>query len=249
MQTPPLEHEHNRDAVAHRLSNKPHSGMLGDFVLGSIDGTITTFAIVSGVAGADLAAGIAVILGLANVLADGFSMAVSGYLKARSDIQTLEKYRDIETRHVELCPDGEREEVRQIYEQKGFSGDLLEEIVKTITSDKKRWIDAMLVDEYGFQLDPASPTRAAAVTFASFVIVGCVPIFPLFFTSMLGAEETFLLSAAATGVTFLAIGAVRGRVLKSNMLRNAIETLLIGATAAALAYGAGAALKNIVGIA
>lgn len=242
-----IEHEHDSASIASRLANKPQSGMLGDFVLGSIDGTITTFAIVSGVAGADLSTSIAVILGLANVLADGFSMAVSGYLKARSDVQTLEQYASIEANHIKVCPEGEREEVRQIYIGKGFSGELLEQIVDTITSDERRWIESMLVDEYGFQLDPSSPRRAATVTFVSFITVGCVPIIPLLFSSFLSAEQTFLFSAIATGLTFLAIGAVRGRVLRSNIVRNAIETLAIGAVAAALAYGTGAVLKNIMG--
>ena len=247
--TPPImEHEHDRASVAHRLAHKPQSSMLGDFVLGSIDGTITTFAIVSGVAGAELTVSIAIILGFANVLADGFSMAVSGYLKARSDVQTLEQYRAIEVSHIQHCPEGEREEIRQIYAQKGFSGELLEDIVDTITADEDRWIETMLVDEYGFTLDPASPIRAATVTFVSFVVVGCVPIFPLMFSSMLTANQTFALSAGATALTFVAIGAIRGHVLKSSMVRNAIETLIIGAAAATLAYVAGAFLKNIVGV-
>jgi VIT1/CCC1 family predicted Fe2+/Mn2+ transporter len=61
---------------------------LGDFVLGSVDGTITTFAIIAGIAGADLhnAPGISLILGFANVLADGFSMGASNFLKAKSEV-------------------------------------------------------------------------------------------------------------------------------------------------------------------
>lgn len=59
---------------------------LPDFVYGANDGIITTFAVVSGVAGASLASSIILILGFANLLADGFSMGASNYLSLRSKI-------------------------------------------------------------------------------------------------------------------------------------------------------------------
>jgi VIT1/CCC1 family predicted Fe2+/Mn2+ transporter len=57
---------------------------LPQFVYGSIDGTVTTFAIVSGIIGANISPKIILVLGLANVFADGFSMASSNYLAERS---------------------------------------------------------------------------------------------------------------------------------------------------------------------
>ena len=58
---------------------------LGDMVYGGLDGIVTTFAVVSGVAGAQLGSGIVLILGLANLFADGFSMAVGAYLSSKSE--------------------------------------------------------------------------------------------------------------------------------------------------------------------
>lgn len=57
---------------------------VAEFVYGAIDGTVTTFAVVSGAVGAALAPSIVLILGFANLLADGFSMAASNYLSTRS---------------------------------------------------------------------------------------------------------------------------------------------------------------------
>jgi len=57
---------------------------LPEFVYGSIDGTVTTFAIIAGVAGANLSPAIVLILGFSNVFADGFSMASSNYLSEKS---------------------------------------------------------------------------------------------------------------------------------------------------------------------
>ncbi len=243
-----LEHEHDPVSISSRLSAKPVHGTLGDFVLGSVDGTITTFAIVSGVAGAGLSPGIAAVLGFSNVFADGFSMAVSGYLKAQSDVQALERYRAIEEKHILHAPDGEREEIRQIYAAKGFDGEILEKIVETICADRELWVDAMLVDEYGLQLGPQDPKRAAIVTFASFVTVGSVPLLPMILTSNMGTDWVFQLSALVTATMFLIIGAVRGIVVKQSIPKSAISTFLVGGIAAALAYGTGALLQGLVGV-
>ncbi|MFT5522160.1 MAG: VIT1/CCC1 family predicted Fe2+/Mn2+ transporter, partial [Pirellulaceae bacterium] len=162
---------HTDEAIAHRLSAKTHS-YLGDFILGAVDGAVTTFAIVAGAAGAGLSSGVAVVLGVANVLADGFSMAAGNYLKARADHQTVDHCRRIEAMHIERVPDGEREEVRQIFRNKGFEGELLERVVTVITNDRDLWINTMLIEELGLQLEPPHPVRAAASTMFAFVIAG-----------------------------------------------------------------------------
>ena len=243
-----LEHEHSPEAIAQRLhSNVEHQG-LGDFVLGAVDGTVTTFAIVAGVAGADLAAGIALVLGLANVLADGFSMAVSNYLKSRSDSQILEHYRRIEEKHIDRAPEGEREEIRQIFAAKGFSGEVLEEVVNVIASDRRRWVDTMLTEEWGLPITPRSPFRAAGITFLAFVLAGLIPLLPMFLASSLEARTTFAISALATAMTFAAIGALRGKISNQSMLVSGVSTLSMGGAAAGLAFAVGLLLRQMTGI-
>jgi VIT1/CCC1 family predicted Fe2+/Mn2+ transporter len=207
---------------------------------------VTTFAIVAGVAGAGLSVGAAIVLGLANVLADGFSMAVGQYLKARADHQVLERYRQLEEQHIERIPRGEREEIRQIFASKGFDGETLDKIVETITADKRRWVETMLREEWGLQLNPPSGIQAATTTFVAFVLVGLVPLAPLFFNRALGESYTFITSAVLTAVAFLSIGAVRGRISRQPIVACALETLLVGGAAATLAYVVGAALRTWV---
>lgn len=77
-------------------------------MLGAVDGTVTTFAIVARAAGAGLSSGVAVVLGLANIAADAFSMAVSNYLKSRSERHMVERFRRMEDIHIDLVPDAER---------------------------------------------------------------------------------------------------------------------------------------------
>ena len=92
-QTSDLERQHSPDEIRRRISAKAVHSYMSDAVLGAVDGAVTTFAIVSGVVGAELSSNIVLILGVANLLADGFSMAVSNFLGTRTDAETLQKHR------------------------------------------------------------------------------------------------------------------------------------------------------------
>jgi vacuolar iron transporter family protein len=218
---------------------------LRDFVLGAMDGTVTTFAVVAGVAGAGMPNGIAIVLGMANLLADGFSMAAGNYLSTKTDRQVVERARRIEEMHVEQVPEGEREEIRQIFAAKGFSGETLDRIVEVITTDRQRWVDTMLTEELGLRLEFPSARRAAVTTFVAFVLVGSVPLLPFVLGLGRNPPAVFLTSALATSLAFLSVGISRGVVLGEPVLRSGLETLAIGATTAALAYGVGLGLNGL----
>ena len=128
-----LEHSHTRQAIKERIARGPHSNYLRDWIYGGIDGAVTTFAIVAGVAGADLAATVVLVLGFANLLADGFAMAASNYSGTKAEHDDYVRVLNIERKHIAILPDGEREEIRQIFAAKGFSGDDLERIVTVIS--------------------------------------------------------------------------------------------------------------------
>ena len=235
-----LEHEHTKEAIAERIGSVKHS-YIRDWIYGGIDGAVTTFAVVSGVAGAELSAGIVMILGFANLAADGFSMAASNFLGTRAEVDDYRRLEKIEYRHIAVAPEGEREEIRQIYRDKGFEGEDLENAVILITSDKDRWVKTMLTEEYGLPAEIRSPWKAAASTFSAFIICGLIPLVPYLF----GMPNSFTTSSIATGLTFFIIGSIKSRWSTATWLRSGAETLLIGALAAGLAYGAGVLLKGI----
>lgn len=238
---------HTTSAITKRIEAATQHSYLGDFVLGAVDGAVTTFAIVAGSAGAGFSNNVAVVLGLANVIADGFSMAAGNYLKVRADTSVVDRHRRIEEMHIERIPDGEREEIRQIFASKGFSGELLDQVVEVITQDRQRWVDTMLTEELGLRLDNPSPVRAAAATFAAFVLVGMVPLLPLFFTGWLSPNQIFATSACLTGATFCAVGWVNGAINERKPWLTLLETLAVGGTAATLAYVVGVWLKGLAG--
>jgi VIT1/CCC1 family predicted Fe2+/Mn2+ transporter len=242
-----LEVSHTAKAIRKRLSERPRHSYLRDFVYGAIDGTVTTFAVVAGVAGAQLSSGIVVIMGLANLIADGFSMAVSNFLATRTDRDMISLARQMEERHIREIPEGEREEVRQIFAAKGFSGKPLDQAVKIITGNKELWINTMLNEEMGLSLTTASPWKAAISTFAAFILVGTIPLLP--FIADLSFEmiwSPFKLSAVLTGAAFFLVGAWKSRYVGQFWIRSGLQTLALGGGAAILAYFAGVLLKALV---
>ncbi|MHC4974793.1 MAG: VIT1/CCC1 transporter family protein [Planctomycetota bacterium] len=238
-----LSADHTPDAIARRVAAATQHSYLGDGVLGAIDGTVTTFAIVAAAAGAGFSGAVALVFGLANVLADGFSMAVSNYLRAKSDRQIVERARAMEAHHIETIPEGEREEIRHVFAAKGFEGKILDEIVDVITRDRERWIDTMITEELGLPLETPLPVRAGITTFVAFMAAGLVPLIALWAFGSSG----FLASTIATAATFFTVGLVKARVLGGGLLASGFETLLIGGGAAVLAYSVAAGTKGLVG--
>jgi VIT1/CCC1 family predicted Fe2+/Mn2+ transporter len=236
-----MEHEHSTEAIQQRLSEGPRHNYLRDWIYGGIDGSVTTFAVVTGVVGAHLSPVIIVIMGFANLMADGFSMAASNFLGTKAEHDDFRRLEAIEHRHIELAPDGEREEVRQIFARKGFRGVDLEGVVELITSDRERWVRTMLSDEYGLPLEARSPWLAAAITFSAFVICGLAPLIPF----LLGMQSPLRLSIILTGAVFFIIGSIKSRWSTARWWRSALSTLFVGGIVAGLAYLVGVLLKNI----
>ena len=237
-----LEHDHSAEAIAARISSIKHN-YIRDWIYGGIDGAVTTFAVVSGVAGAALSPMIVLILGFANLVADGFSMAASNFLGTRAELDDYKRLEKIEYRHIKLYPEGEREEIRQIYRDKGFEGAELEKAVELITADEKRWVQTMLTEEYGLPAEIRSPWKAALSTFSAFIVCGLIPLVPYLFS----VQNSFAISSILTGVTFFIIGSVKSRWSTASWFRSGLETFFVGALAAVLAYAVGILLKGIVG--
>ena len=236
-----MEHEHTIEAIGERLSAGPRHNYLRDWIYGGIDGSVTTFAVVTGVVGAQLSPIIIVIMGFANLLADGFSMAASNFLGTKAEHDDMQRLEAIEHRHIELAPEGEREEVRQIFARKGFAGADLDRVVELITADRQRWVQTMLTDEYGLPQQARSPWLAALSTFSAFLICGLAPLLPF----LLGMKSAIVFSTVLTGAVFFLIGSVKSRWSSASWWRSGLSTLMVGGIAAALAYVVGVLLKSL----
>ncbi len=207
-----------------------------DAVFGANDGIVTTFAVVAGVAGANLPVATVLILGFANLLADGLAMGLGNYLGTKSEAEYIKRERKMEGWEVDHLPDLERKEIEEIYQRKGFFGKDLRHVVDVITADKKRWVDVMMVEELGLPAEHSEhPAKNGLATFTAFALAGLFPLLPYVF----GAPRAFNLSVAVTVMALFTVGSLRAIVTKKNWLRAGSEMLLVGAVAASAAFATG----------
>lgn len=229
------DHGHSPAEIEDRLNAPNKVSHIRDMIYGGIDGAVTTFAIVAGVQGAGLNPSVIIALGIANVLADGFSMAAGNYSGTKADLDNMQRLRVVEERHIDKFPEGEREEIRQILAGKGLSGDVLNQATDAICSDRTTWIDMMMTEEYGLSPSEPQPMIAALATFGAFLFAGAIPLIPFIFAM----QDAFLTAAIATAIVFFGIGAAKSRWSLAPWWRSALETLAIGSLAAGIAYGVG----------
>jgi len=161
--------KHHEDKIHGQSKMGRFQEYIGEFVYGGIDGSVTTFAVVAGATGGGLDSSVVIILGFANLIADGFSMSVGSYLSTKSEKHNYEKHKAIEYWEIEHLREREIEEVREIYTKYGFEGKLLEDIVAHIITDKDRWVEVMMKEELEMQAETKTPLGMGAATFAAFL--------------------------------------------------------------------------------
>jgi len=237
------------------IKEEPHKTEQGKYIspaiYGASDGIVTTFAVVAGVAGAQLDPKIVLILGFANLFADGFSMAIGDYLSEKSEREYIESERKRELWEVENFPDAERKEVEEVYRKKGVKGEKLKQLVDIITSNKQLWVETMMKEELGLMIDEdTSPLKSAVVTFLSFVIAGFMPLIAYVFASFvpLFKAHSFLSASVITGITLFVVGALRQLITDVKWYLGGLEMLLVGGLSATVAFLIGFILRTIFGI-
>ncbi len=231
--------------VWHRLREGTY---IGDFVYGANDGIITTFAVVAGATGAGFSPGIIIILGLANLAADGFSMAASSFLSRSSERDFWRAQRRREEWEAREFPEIEKEEVREILQKWGVAKERIEPAMQDIIKDKDRWIDLMMREELDLkETDSVSPAKHGTTTFFAFVVAGFMPLLPYLFFGV-PASQQFMVAVAATGVSLFSAGALRTLVTTESFVKSGLEMLLVGGLAATIAYAIGWLVKTFAGV-
>jgi VIT1/CCC1 family predicted Fe2+/Mn2+ transporter len=247
-----MPNEATQEEVEKHLKADVHGHDLGpyihDIVYGGNDGIVTTFAVVAGTVGAAMPDYVIVILGLANLLADAFSMGTGSFLSLKSERDQYWRLRAEEAKEIESIPEMERAEIRYFFAKKGLKGDALDRLVESVTSDKKIWLDMMMSEEHNMTEDQSGkPIAHGAMTFLSFCVFGSIPLLPYLF----GIEpvQRFPVAIVSTVVSLILLGISRSFVTQQRLYRGALEVVTIGASGAFIAYGVGVALRSIVGVA
>ncbi len=232
----------NKNNILHRYQH-----FLGAFVYGGIDGCVTTFAVVAGAVGAELGSNVILILGFANLLADGFSMSIGAYLSAKTRKDNYDKHKKQEYHEIDTVPKLEEEEIRVIYKAKGFEGELLEKIVEVITSNREVWVEEMMKDELEMMDSNESPLSEGIATYISFILIGLIPLSIYLYDYFIKINsDLFLLTCFFTALAFIFIGYLKAYVNETSFLRSILETLLLGLLAAFVAYFTGDILEKMI---
>lgn len=216
-------------------------------VYGGLDGIITTFAVVAGVAGASLEVGVILILGFANLFADGFSMAVGDFLSTRSEDaynrMRMNKIRD-------LFSTDRSEKKKRLYEMftdEGFTDGESKKLIAIFEGNEEAAVRTSTLFQIGSLPENSNAISSAITTFFSFVVFGFIPLLIYVISTLSGGQIThhFLFSSLLTGATLFLLGAVKSVVTKQNWLTSGTEMLMIGGAAAMVAYYIGQILSGL----
>jgi VIT1/CCC1 family predicted Fe2+/Mn2+ transporter len=193
--------------------------------------------VTSGVAGAFTDSRVVMMAGLAEMLGGAVSMGLAAFISARSQIEFYKSEVDRERFEISRFPEQEKNEIRGIYKQKGFSGPLLDQIVAHISGDPDRWADVMMREELGFNEENfESPLNSSMVVGVSYLIGATVPVAPYLF---IVPARGIVLSAIITVLVLFAVGAAKTIITSRSWWRSGIESMLTGIAAGAVTYGAG----------
>lgn len=227
--------------------HKKYARFLEDAVYAANDGIVTTFAVVAGVTGAALQPIVILILGLANLLADGFSMACGNFLGARSATQVYHAEKKREEWEMVHKRSAERQEIEDILKARGYEGEGLQKMADLIMENDRFAVDLMMVWELGLEEPEGNhELRSALVTFFAFVGAGAIPLIPYVFSPLFG-DASFFFAIMFTAAALFCVGAARVYFTKKNPIFSGLEMFFIGGIAAVIAYGVGAFLRGIVG--
>ena len=221
----------------HRLRRR----WIREFILGGQDGLVNVLGLILGVATATSDVKIVLIAGIAALFAESISMGAVAYTSSKAALDFYKSMRAIEAKEIKEIPGEERDEVRRIYKSKGFSGKLLDQIVKKITSRKKLWLETMMSEELRlFPGQEEQPIKVGVVVFFATVIGSLVPLFPFFFFSVkAGIISSVIVSVA---VLFL-IGAIKAKLTIGDWRKSGLELVVIGTLAAVAGYVIGKVLE------
>lgn len=232
-----------KSAHDYHMFHDPHrrASGLSNIILGGQDGLVNVLGVILGVAAATSDVDIVLVAGLAATFAESVSMGAVAYTSTLADAAFYESEREREYRHIRDVPELERREIREIYEEKGFEGDMLEHIVDTITANRDVWVAVMMAEEHQFSpVDRGQAFRAALVVGFSALIGSLIPLLPFAFLSV---KMSMWISILISALTLFLAGVYKARVTVGHAGRSGLEMALIGTVSALVGYLVGMLLK------
>ena len=237
------KYELHREELQHHTDIDPHNraSILPDVILGGQDGLVNVLGVILGVAAATQDVYLVLVAGLSATFAESVSMGAVAYTSTLADADYYESEREREYRHIEEVPELEEKEIRDIYTRRGFSGDLLDRIVSTITANKDVWVAVMLAEEH--QLSPTDrgqALRSAVIVGIAAIIGSLIPLIPFVF---LPVQVSVIAAILVSALVLFVVGFYKARVTVGNPGKSGLEMALIGTLSALVGYAVGLVLK------
>ena len=233
------------DVYRRNLEHRAHrAGWLRAAVLGINDGLVSTASLMIGVATAsaslDNASTIIISTGAAGIAAGALSMAVGEYISVSSQTDIENSDRLLEIEHLAIDPEGELEELVEIYKGRGLEEDLARQVALSLTA--KDALNTHLRDELGHHPhSKARPVQASVASALSFALGGFIPfIGALVVTSSTAGSRSMSISIVAfTLVGLVLAGAVGAKTAGSRLLIPTLRVLIGGSLGMAITAGIG----------
>jgi len=224
----------------HRTKNS-----LRDVILGGQDGLVNMLGIALGVVAAGGSNHVLVVTGIAAAITESISMGAVAYTSFGSDRDFYLAERETEQSEISSDPDEEREEIREIYATKGFRGQLLDDVVATITSNREIWVSTMMDEELHLQpVAGQSLLRSSLIVTVATLIGHLIPLLPFMLVTGMPA---IVAAIAFSGVTLFAIGAYSAKTLIGDWRKSGLQMLTIGLGAAAVGFLIGRLFHSTAG--
>jgi vacuolar iron transporter family protein len=225
-------------AEIHHAHRDVTGGWLRPAVFGVMDGLVSNFALIAGVAGGGAAPGTVALAGFAGLVAGAFSMATGEYTSVASQTELTRAEIEVERAEITKRPEAELAELTELYEARGVAPNLARDVAEQLSADPEQAWRVHAREELGVDPDDLpSPWTAAASSFASFTVGAFLPLLPY----VLGASS-LVASAVLAAVGLFVAGAITSRFTNRSWLFTGLRQLLLGAAAAAVTFGIGAAV-------
>ena len=236
---------HSKEAVhssIHHHEAHLTSFNLPEIILGGQDGLVNVLGVILGVAAATVSSKIIIVAGLAATFAESVSMAAVAYTSKTAEADYYQSELERERWEIEHIPEGEREEIRALYENYGFKGKVLDEIVSRITSDNKIWLKVMMEQE--LKLEPVDRKQALPAAFVvgiSALVGSFIPLTAFFFLTV---RSAIIVSLIISSVTLFVVGYYKAKqTLGRHLFKQGVEMAIIGMASAAVGYLVGSLFK------
>lgn len=245
---------HSLEQIKTRINAKEKHSKIGErlksIVYGGLDGIITTFAVVAGATGGELDTSIILILGISNMFADALSMGMGDAISSKAEKEMVLREREREKWELENFPEGEIQEMIELYTERGLTEEKAQIVVNAMSSNKEFFIDQMVTDELGMELPDINDNVwvDGIITFSSFIFFGIFPLLAYICLNTADIEQDimFVISCCLTAVMLFVLGVVKSKFTTQRWYLAGLEILGLGSFTAGVSYGIGKIVSEIV---